>query len=77
LREGFLQQQCGDQRHEVGIAAAFAEAVKRALDLARARLDRCEGVGYRVARVVMGVDADFIAAKAFANDTCDARDLTG
>ena len=61
---GFLQEQRRDQAGEVGIAAAFAKPVQRALDLARARGDGGERIGDAKPRVVMGVDADMVARHA-------------
>ena len=53
-----------DQGDEVGVAAALAEAVQRALHLARAGVDRGERVRDRVAGVVVGVDAEPVAGDA-------------
>ena len=47
-------------RDQVGIAAALADAVQRALDLAHAGLDGGERIGDRLAGVVMGVDAEIV-----------------
>ena len=63
-----LQRQRRDERHEIGVAAALAEAVERALDLARAGADRGERIGDRVTGIVVGVDAETVARN-------DARDL--
>ena len=56
-----LEFQRADQRHEIGVAAALAEAVERALDMARAGLDGRERIGDRAAAIVMGVDAEMRA----------------
>ena len=53
----FLEKQCRDERDEIGVAAALAQAVERALHLARAGVDGGEGIGHRVAGVVVGMDA--------------------
>ena len=58
LGEVRLQRQRRDERDEIGVAAALAEAVQRALHLPRAGADRGERIGDRVAGVVMGVDAE-------------------
>ena len=43
--------------HQVGVAAALAVAVDRALDLTGAGVDRGQRVGHRQFAVVVGVDA--------------------
>ena len=58
VREFRLELQRRDDRDEVGVAAALAEAVERALDLARAGAHRGERIRHRLLGVVMGVDAD-------------------
>ncbi len=58
LGELALQQQRRDDRGEVGVAAALADAVERALDLAHAGAHRHQRVGDRVLGVVVGVDAE-------------------
>ena len=68
LGEFGLQRQRRDQRHEIGVAAALAEAVQRALHLPRAGADGGERIGDRVVGVVVGVDAELFAGN-------DARDL--
>jgi hypothetical protein len=76
--EGFLQQERRDQGGQVGIAAAFAQAVQRALDLAGAGEDGGQRVGDRVAGVVVAVDAEVAAGDAGGDDLCrDAADLFG
>ena len=71
--EGGLQLQGADQRHEIGVAAALAEAVERALDLARAGLDRRERIGDRAAAIVMGVNAEAVAGHDLRGLGDDAR----
>ena len=56
-----LELQVADQRDEIGVAAALADAVERALDLARAGAHRGERIRHRLLGVVMGVDADILA----------------
>ena len=61
LGELRLQQQRRDQRGEVGIAAALAQAIERALDLPRAGPHRRQRIGDRVLGVVVRVDAEMRA----------------
>ena len=56
-----LEQQRRDQRDQIGVAAALAEAVQRALDLAHAGAHRGQRVGDGLLGVVVGVDAEPIA----------------
>ena len=63
-----LQGQCGDECDEIGVAAALAETIQRALHLPHAGADGGERIGDRVAGVVVGVDAEIFARN-------DARDL--
>ena len=56
-----LQHQRRDDRGEIGIAAALAEPVQRALDLPRAGAHRGERVGHAVIGVVMHMDAETVA----------------
>ena len=65
---GLLEQQRRDQADEVGVAAALAEAVQRALDLPRAGVDGGERAGHGVAGVVVGVDAEPVAGDAGGDD---------
>ena len=53
-----LQQQRRDEGDQVGVAAAFANAVERALDLAHAGADRRQRISHRLPGIVMGVDAE-------------------
>ena len=61
-----LELQVGDDRAEVGVAAALAEAVDGALHLHRARLDAGERVRDRELGVVVAVDAERRPATAGA-----------
>ena len=56
-----LELQRRDDRDEIGVAAALAEPVERALDLARAGAHRGERIRHRLLGVVVGVDADMVA----------------
>ncbi len=56
-----LQRQRRDETDEIGVAAALAKAVQRALHLPRAGADGGERIGDRIAGVVMGVDAEIFA----------------
>lgn len=53
-----LELQGRDDGEEVGVADPLAVAVRRALDVGRARVHGGEGVGDRAAGVVLGVDAE-------------------
>jgi hypothetical protein len=53
-----LELQARDDRHEVRVAGALADAVHGRLHLPRARLDGGEGVGHAALGVVVAVDAD-------------------
>ena len=77
LREGRLQQQRRDDRGQVGIAAALADAVQRALDLARAGAHCGERVGNRLAGIVVGMDADPLAREARDHGAHDPLHLVG
>ena len=61
---GFLEQQRRDQRGQVGIAAAFAQTIQRALDLPRTRIDRRQRTGNGVFGVVVAMDAKPVAGDA-------------
>ena len=69
-----LEQQRGDQRNQIGVAAALAQSVQRALNMPRPRPHRRQRIGDRVLGVVMGVDAQMRAGhmlRHFAHDTLD------
>ena len=48
-------------RDQVGVAAALADAVERALDLAHAGAHRGQRIGDRLFGVVVGMDAEMVA----------------
>ena len=73
--EFVLQPQRRDQRTEIGVAAALAEPVQRALDLPRAGAHRGQRIGDRLLGVVMGVDADMIAGDMLRHVADDGLDL--
>ena len=56
-----LSTSFGIRRDQVGVAAALAQPVERALDLARAGAHGGQRVGDRVLGVVVGVDAEPVA----------------
>ena len=56
-----LQQQRRDDRREIGVAAALAEPVERALNLPRAGAHRGERIRHRLPRVVMAMHAELLA----------------
>ena len=70
-----LQLQRRDDGDEIGVAAAFAEPVERALDLARAGAHRGKRIRHRLLGVVMGMDADMVAGNLRADLADDALDL--
>ena len=70
-----LQLQVGDDRDEVRVAGALADAVHRALHLGRAGLDGHERVGDRAAAVVVAVDADRDAGQRARTRGDVARDV--
>ena len=57
-RRPLLELEPGHDGEQVGVAAALAVAVGRALDVAGAGLDRDQRVGHRAGRVVVEVDPD-------------------
>ena len=67
LGEFRLELQRRDDGDEIGVAAALAEPVERALDLPRAGAHGGECVGHRLLGVVMGVDADMVAGNVLAD----------
>ena len=62
---GLLEQKRRDQRRQVRIAAAFPEAVQRALDLPRPGIHRSKRIRDRVAGIVVAMDA-----KPVTGDAC-------
>ena len=72
---GLLQEQGRDQRTQIGIAAALAQPVERALRLARAGADRRQGDGDGLLGVVVGVDAEIGVRQLRLHLGDDAIDL--
>ena len=70
-----LELQRRDDGHEIGVAAALAEAVERALDLARAGAHGRERIGHRLLGVVVGMDADMITGDRLDHLADDRFDL--
>ena len=70
-----LQFQRRNDRHQVGVAAALAEPVERALDLARAGAHGGKGIGHRLLGIVVGVDADVVAGDRLAHRADDLLDF--
>ncbi len=60
---GFLQQQCRDQRGQIGVTTALAQPVQRALYLSSSSVHRGQRPGHCVAGVVMGVDCQAISGE--------------
>ena len=73
--DAHLQLEVGDDRDEVRVAGALADAVDRALHLRRAGLDRDERVGDGAAAVVVPVDAERDVRQRLAHLGDDRRDL--
>ena len=67
-----LQFQVGDDRCQVGIAAALAIAVHAALHVGGAGLHGGQGVGHGHVGIVVGVDADH-AVEALADFGDESR----
>ncbi len=72
-----LQHQGRDDRGEVGVAAALAEPVQGALDLADAGAHGGERIGDAIVGVVMDVDAEMIAGDVLDHLADDRLDLLG
>ena len=72
-----LQHQRRNDRGEIGVAAALAEPVQRALDLPRAGAHRRERIGHAVVGVVMHMDAETIAGDGLDHLGDDRLDLLG
>ena len=75
VRKFRLQLQGRDDRDQIGVAAALAEAVERALDLARAGAHRRERIRHRLLGVVMRMDADMVAGHMLHHLADDRLDL--
>src|SRR5574341_1327366 len=69
-----LHFQVGDNRAEIGVAAAFPVAVDGALDLHRPGPDRCESIGNGALAVVVSMDSERMADFG-AHGTGDGLDL--
>ena len=72
-----LEQERGNQGDKVGVAATFAEAVERALDLAHTGAHRSKTVGDGVLGIVLGVNAELVAGDMGHDLADDALDLVG
>ena len=70
-----LELQRRDNRDEIGVSAALAQAVECPLNLARAGTDRGETVSDRLLGIVMGVNADPISRYHLADLADDALDF--
>ena len=75
IREVALQQKRRDQRYEIGVAAPFAKAVQRALNMPRSSEHGGERIGDRIAGVVMRVNAKMRSRDMLRYLRDDARDL--
>ena len=60
-RVRLLEQERRNERGEVCIAAALAEAVECPLHLPRTRVDRGQRAGHRIFCIVVGVNTDLVA----------------
>ena len=72
-----LELQGRDDRNQIGVAAALAEAVERALDLADAGAHRGKRIRHRLLGVVVGMDAEMIAGHVLHHLPDDGLDLVG
>ena len=70
-----LELQRRNDGGEIGVAAAFAEAVERALDLPRAGAHRGKAIRHRLLGVVVGVNADMVSGNLLADLADDLLDL--
>ena len=59
-----LQFQVRDDRQQIDVADALADAVDRALHLRRARMHRGKRARHRAPRIVVAVDADLLPREA-------------
>ena len=73
--DAHLQLQVGDDRDEVGVPGALADAVDRPLHLGRARFERGQRVRDRTAGVVVAVDPQRRPRQRFAHDRERGADL--
>ena len=70
-----LQLQGRDDRDQIGVAAALAEAIERALDLARAGAHGRQRVRHRLFGVIVRMDADMVAGHVLHHLADDLLDL--
>ena len=56
-----FEHQIGNHRSEIGVAAAYAESVERALHLMRPGAHGSEGRRHRIVAIVETTDADMAA----------------
>ena len=74
-KSGFSRQR-RDQRDEIGVAAALAKPVQRALDVPRAGENGGQRIGDRVVGVVMGVDAEMRARHMLSPTSATMRPIS-
>ena len=72
-----FQHQRRDDRGEIGVAAALAEPVQRALDLARTGAHRGERIGHAIVGIVVHMDAEMVAGDVLHHLGHDRLDLLG
>ena len=70
-----LEHQGRDQRHQIGVAAALAEPIDRAVHHARTGTHRRQAAGDRVFGVVVAVDGDPVARDMLADLADDLLDF--
>src|SRR5665213_2319749 len=74
-RIAHLEDQVRHDRDQIGVAAALAQPVERALDVARAAAHRRQRIGDAGLGVVVAMDADFLPRHGFRRRTHDALDF--
>ena len=72
-RPGGLQHQRRDDRYQIGVAAALADAIQRALHMANAGIDGCERIGNRLFRIIVCVNAEMVARDMLRHRPNDFR----
>lgn len=72
-----LQHQIGNDADQIGVAAALAQAVQRALDLTGAGAHGGQTIGHGVLGVVVAMDAQVIAGNDGGDGADDRLDLMG